>query len=32
VAGVRNSIASLLRDEFGDTARTILNEIRLDDE
>ena len=32
MAGVRDAIESLLRDEFGDTARTTLNEIRLDDE
>jgi hypothetical protein len=32
MAGLRNSITSLLRDEFNDVARKILNEIRLDDE
>ena len=32
MAGARAAIESLLRDEFDDTARTTLNEIRLDDE
>ena len=31
MAGVRDAIASLLRDEFDDVARTTLNEIRRDD-
>ncbi len=32
MAGARDAIESLLRDEFDDHARTTLNEIRLDDE
>ena len=32
MAGARAEIEALLRDEFGDTARTTLNEIRLDDD
>lgn len=32
MAGARTAIEALLRDEFGDTASTTLNEIRLDDE
>jgi len=32
MAGARAEIEALLRDEFGDAARSTLNEIRLDDE